>query len=129
MTRLTKCGAFSTTRRKLSPGDMSSTVKYLPIELTGFRLIERRLMAAICVRFGLPIHEPGIVKTVDLAIRVNEQAKLRGIRSESGRAALPVTIHGWSPARAEAMFLKQFHSLAADLKKIAACTVVQSQES
>lgn len=109
-------------------GDLSSTIKHLP-ELTAFRLMERRIMASICLRFGLPVHEPGIVKTVDTAIRVNEQMKLRGIRSGSDRAALPATIHGWAPARAESMFLKQFHALSADLKKLAACTSVESQES
>ncbi len=91
-------------------GDMSSPLKALP-EFAAFRLLERRIMSAICLRFGLPMHEPAIVRQCDTAIRCNERRALRGAVPKYGERPLPASIEGWSPKKAEAMFLAQFHSL------------------
>lgn len=91
-------------------GDLSSPVKHLG-DMSAYRVLEKRVMAAICGRFNLPLREPPIVKQMDMAIRTKERIVLRGRTPRAGDPTLPITIHCWSPERAETMFLQQFHAL------------------
>lgn len=95
-------------------GDMAAPIKNLP-ELTTYRLMERRLTAAICKKFGLPFNEPPAVKSIDQHIRVNEQSVLKGRKLLKGETELPVTIECWSPEKAESLFLEKFHEITSQL--------------
>jgi hypothetical protein len=104
-------------------GDLSAPIKNMP-ELSVYRLLESRIMAAVCTRFGLSLREPQIVRDTDIAIRTVERAKLRNEAPPSGAFCLPVIIEGWPPVEAEMMFLKQFHALAEACRDLS----FQSQE-
>lgn len=91
-------------------GDLAAPIKHLP-ELATYRLLERRMMAAVCGKFGLPLKEPAIVSLVDTQIRIKERVALRGRVPSPDDPQLPVTIECWSPAVAQRMFMERFHAL------------------
>ena len=91
-------------------GDLAGPIKHLP-EFTAYRTLEKRIMAAICTRFNLPLIQPSVVSDVDLLIRTSERIFLKGHVARKDEARLSVELHGWSPAEAESLFLEQFHSL------------------
>lgn len=91
-------------------GDLASPVKHLP-ELSMYRLLERRLMAAVCGHFYLPLKEPAIVTLVDTQIRVLERIELRGRARQDDDPILPITIGCWTPEKAQRMFMERFHAL------------------
>jgi len=95
-------------------GDMSAPVKGLP-ELAPFRLLERRVSAAILTQFGLPLEAPTIVKKIDQFIRVNEQMELQNVKPAKDAVLIPVALALWPPSVAEQMFLDRFNDLQSQL--------------
>lgn len=81
--------------------------------LGGYLDAERRIMAVVCERFGLPPEMPADVKDVDDAILIDEREqimarppvdwKLQGER-------LGVFINCWSPDEARLRFLSEFEA-------------------
>ena len=93
-------------------GDVSSPLKGL---LRDYRVIEARVNAAICRRFGLPPILSDAVKRVDLAMLKTEQAQLMRNRDNwpmlSGFEAFAIELPCWTPEVAEAMFLQRVEEL------------------
>lgn len=96
--------------------DIVRPLKHAP-ELAGYRDIERAVQAAVCVRFGLPIEQPGIVKEVDLLVGRAEVRDL--VRVPKGwhytEAAHPTPIKALPPMTARRAFMKRFKELAAEM--------------
>jgi hypothetical protein len=85
--------------------------------LTGWKEIEARIMAAVCSRFDLSSQEPAEVKAVDLAITRDEQIALMSpCARDWGHLPPPVgaDILGLSPNEAKALFLSRFAELKSD---------------
>jgi uncharacterized protein len=82
--------------------------------LTGWQPMEDRIMEAVCVRFNLPMTEPAIVKSFDIAICADERAAFMA-PCQREWAALPAPIGAnircLSPTVAEGMFLDRFAAL------------------
>jgi hypothetical protein len=81
-----------------------------------YRVAERRLMRAVCERFGLDPEEPKEVKTLDSRVLENEALELMppipGRKTWTGHRPVPdVEIRCWSPRRAEAQFLRRYELL------------------
>jgi uncharacterized protein len=57
--------------------DIARPVKHQP-EFEFYRVVEKRLMRAVCERFGLPEEEPEVVKYWDQRLLVSEQLLLMG---------------------------------------------------
>jgi hypothetical protein len=55
--------------------DLSTPLKHAP-GLEGYRLIERKIMAAVCDHFGMSRHEPLSVKHADRCVLTSEMADL-----------------------------------------------------
>ncbi|MGU3541150.1 hydrolase [Methylobacterium sp. A54F] len=90
----------------------------------GYKAVERRLLAAIRARFGLPEPSPAfaeLVKRADRAAAYHEATRLAGFSAdEAGRFfGAPGTLdpeaaalaEPWPTARAEQRFLARFHAL------------------
>lgn len=76
---------------------------------------ERRLMRAICRRFGLPLEEPQAVRLYDAVLLATEVRDLmhgdRNYWSKIHAEALPGRIRPWGPDVAEYEFLRLFELL------------------
>ena len=84
---------------------------YLP----GYKDAERKVMRAVCERFGLYPEEPVEVSVLDKRILGDEAAQVMSHPPEKWYyigEPLHVTIQGWLPAQAEAEFLDRFCRLA-----------------
>lgn len=83
--------------------------------LEGYWGIENRLMECICLRFGLPLIQPDIVKEIDTRILGNERDQVMAPPPEPWYAVgepLPgVRIWCWTPERARTEFLARFEVL------------------
>lgn len=82
--------------------------------LTNYRVIEARVMSAVCERFGLIGDMPAEVKDADDRILVDERAALMAPCEADWNLrgpALGVHIEGWAPVEAEQAFLALFQSL------------------
>lgn len=80
--------------------------------LVGYRDLERRVMAAVCDRFGLPREEPPEVKRIDGAILADEAAQLMApppMPWDLPEPPLGVWIDPWKPERAREEFLTAFY--------------------
>ncbi|MCW5830179.1 MAG: metal-dependent phosphohydrolase [Deltaproteobacteria bacterium] len=81
-----------------------------------YREIERKVMAAVCQRFGLPEEEPATVKRADLIMLVTEARDLCGPGWEEWgirQAPLPERLaQPLHPELARTLFLEKFRSLA-----------------
>lgn len=77
--------------------------------LDTYQAIERRLMHAVCQRFGLPDRMPLSVAGADHRILLTERAALMAAPpvpwAQDVMVPLPVTIKCWAPAVARAEFL------------------------
>lgn len=93
-------------------GDCSRPVKYLPM-MQGYRMLERRIMDAVCVRFGLPLGMPPIVKFFDNVAVATEQRDLTRTPPEliEPYPKLRGRIVPMQPHEAEAMYLTYFRIL------------------
>lgn len=82
-------------------------------DLIGWKPIQKRVMGAVCVRFGLPLDEPPEVKAADGALLSDEKMALMA-EGPAWTGMLPplgATILGLSPTDAKALFLERFHEL------------------
>lgn len=82
--------------------------------IAGYSEIEARIMRAICVRFGLHLDAPSIVKTFDRRILSDERDQNMAAPPEpwSGMLApLGVTLQFWTPEQARAEFLAEFENI------------------
>lgn len=80
-----------------------------------YRVAERALMVAVCVRFGLPVKEPHAVRLADSTLLATEARDLMPYRPEHWASLttmpLPEPIRPWHPATARAAFLAAFKEL------------------
>lgn len=87
-------------------------------QLPGYMAIEDRVWVAVCQRFGLEPELPALVKEADNRILLTEWAALMS-RAESiwptlaGLVPLPVSVAGWSPVKAEILYLERLALLTA----------------
>lgn len=83
-----------------------------------YRAIERRLMVAVCKRFGLPIVEPEIVREADAVILATEVRDLmhgdRPYWAKLTHAPDAGRIRPWAPDVAEFEFLRRYRALTGD---------------
>lgn len=99
--------------------DLAAPVKHMP-EMLEYRVMEARLMCAICERFGLAPTMPRSVVTADRALLATEfrdvttMNDLQWIKDECGFAPLShLRINPWPPAIARQTFLARFAELTA----------------
>jgi 5'-deoxynucleotidase YfbR-like HD superfamily hydrolase len=79
-----------------------------------WKLLEARIMAAVCERFGLHPEEPKFVKYIDMAITSDERdALMSPCERDWGDLPPPIgaAIVGLHPEAAEAYFLNRFAAL------------------
>ncbi|MEO1721009.1 MAG: phosphohydrolase [Pseudomonadota bacterium] len=82
--------------------------------LPGFAAIEKKIMAAVCTHFGLPLQEPTEVKRVDTAILVDEAQQLMDGDISGWHLPEPplgVKLRPWSPEQARHVFLSRARAL------------------
>lgn len=95
-------------------GDMVWPLKNV---ISEFEVVEDRLMAVICERFGLAPEQPAEVREYDRRIVVDERDALvrwpnpLAFGALEGKAPLGLAIHGWHPARAEEEYLHRLVAL------------------
>lgn len=96
-------------------GDLSAPLKHQP-EMAEYRGAEKRVMAAVCEKFGLPLDEPQEVKDADRRMLLTEARDLgldvTGWYTEFSPFEEKIT--PWSPARAEREFLDRYAELTGD---------------
>lgn len=94
--------------------DITKPLKRQP-DLAGYRVVEARVQAAICEKFGLAADEPAMVKAADQLVLRTEQRDLMAMPDGwMPRDTLPMTIRPQSPRQAECAFLLRFHELRAE---------------
>jgi uncharacterized protein len=81
-----------------------------------YKLVEDKLMAAICARFGLPPVQPAEISDIDLRLVIDEKAALLGPApmpwgALEGLEPVGADIQAWLPYEAEARFLTRFAEL------------------
>lgn len=102
-------------------GDVSSPLKQL---LPDYKVIEQRIEAAICAKFGLPFPLHPTIKKADLRMLVTERREFMPAplpeyaqtdaiawSSFDGIKPLPWTLIAWSAEQAQSMFLERFYEL------------------
>lgn len=96
-------------------GDVSRPLKAL---LPDYKLIERRVEAAVLARFGLPAQLPPEVKAADLVLLATEKRDLMPPHPHTwvdcqGVTPLATRIEPWGPVLARHTFLARFEELRA----------------
>lgn len=97
-------------------GDIPSWLKHQP-EFAGLRRLERRIMDAVCARFGLPFEMPAEVHAADRRLMATEVRDLmRPVHPTwaeylRGVEPLPGHIEPWSDSCVEAEFRFQYRRL------------------
>jgi hypothetical protein len=97
-------------------GDLPSPIKHLP-EFKAFRDLDKRIMRAICDRYGLPHEMPGSVRWADRVAFATEVRDLMTPDPElwgpwaDGIQPIPEPIRDWSAEWARTAFLKRFEQL------------------
>ena len=93
-------------------GDVSKPLKDM---LPDYRVIERRIEAAVLGRFGLSLPLPPAVKEADIVMLATEQRALMRNRDDwdytRGRAPLDIDIRCLPPTEARHEFIERFHVL------------------
>ncbi|KIO49615.1 metal-dependent phosphohydrolase [Nitrosospira sp. NpAV] len=94
-------------------GDITRPLKQL---LPEYKLIEKRVEAAIFKRFGLPLELPACIKQADLIMLATEQRDLMPAHDDewsliTGIKPYHQKIGACSPAAARALFLERFQDL------------------
>jgi len=103
--------------------DLPTPLKSDPTIGHAYRIAEARIMAVICQRFDLPIHEPAEVRTADAVLLATEVRDLMAGRPAhwgNGQITQPPLrekIEPWEPRRAEWAFLQAFGALQTEIKK------------
>jgi len=101
-------------------GDMIRPIKHTP-EMAAFRRIEKRVQAAVCIRYGLAIEEPRSVKEADGILLATERRDLLAplaaseedwLHGAESFGPLPWSLHAMPPRRAEHEFLARFNNLS-----------------
>ncbi len=94
-------------------GDVSKPLKDL---LPDYRLIEKRVEAAVLARFGVQTPLPPTIKEADVVMLATEQVQLMANRDDwnytRGRKPLDMALPAWSPDEARARFLARFAEVA-----------------
>lgn len=94
---------------------MADLIRPVKPFVDGYKDIEDSVMDAVCIRFGLPLTMPSIVKEADNRILNDEM--MQNMEEPPVPWSLPdprplgVTLQFWSPAEAEAAFLDMFAEL------------------
>lgn len=94
-------------------GDMIRPVKHHPT-MRPFRVIEDRIMLAVCEKFGLPPKMPASVKDIDSRICLTEGDLLLPNKPEPWNIPgppVPANIQCWPPRTAKRKFLERFKEL------------------
>jgi hypothetical protein len=89
-------------------------IKKLP-EMAPYRAIEKNLMDAIAITFGLPVDEPEEVRAADRVLLRTEARDLHLISSDwccYSVVPLSIKIEPISPREAEGYFIKRFNELS-----------------
>ena len=94
-------------------GDVASPLKAL---LPDYKVLEKRVEAAVLARFGLPAELPPCVKRADLVMLATEQRDLMPAHDDTWAIIrdvkpLAMTIEPCGPQWARAIFLKRFAEL------------------
>ena len=95
-------------------GDVASPLKQL---LPDYKIIEKRVEAALFAAFGIPHPLPGIVKHFDLVLLSTEQRDLMPPHDDeweilAGVAPTREVINPWHPEKARVEFLNTWKALA-----------------
>lgn len=95
-------------------GDIVGPLKQL---LPDYKVVEKRVEAAIAAKFGLPLTMAPEIKHADLRLLRTEQRDLTSGHADSWNGLdaykpLQQTIHGWKPEEAAEMFLRKFERLS-----------------
>lgn len=96
--------------------DLPRPLKRLP-ELAGYLEAERRVMEAVCVRFGLPSAEPqGLRHADDLLLATERRDLMAPSDADWGPLPepLPERIEPWPATHAEELFLARFSQLCGE---------------
>lgn len=98
---------------------MGDMIRPLKRHMPSFAAAEDRLMAVICVRFGLDPVMPAEVHEADSRILVDERNALMAPPplpwpGDERVERLGVEIHGWSPSEAEARYLARLRELTSE---------------
>ena len=101
-------------------GDMNRPLKHFTAAGPAYCEIEERVERVIFKKFGLPYPMSPEVKAADIQMLYAEKAQLMNVteatKYESKKwgtdeTEAPITIHRWTPRRAEKVFLKRFAEL------------------
>lgn len=99
--------------------DLSSPVKHNWFSLWGYRRLERKNMAAIAAKFGLPAEMPACVHEADQRMLRTEQCQLMPYCEHTpiwAKDAVPgLEVSGWLPAEGEVKFMNRFYELTRGL--------------
>lgn len=81
--------------------------------LAGYKDSERRVMAAVCERFGLPPEMPAIVHEADTRIIGDERANMAQCVEPWASTGEPlgIRLEYWIPEQAEREFLATYHAI------------------
>ena len=94
--------------------DVARPVKMHPT-MDGYREAEKRIMAAVCERFDLPLVEPACVKDADTRMMVTEARDLMPPNAVWASYGVDpyenIHVSSWHPATARDIFLARFESL------------------
>jgi hypothetical protein len=93
---------------------VTDVIRPVKPHLVGYREIEARIMRAICVRFGLHLDMPFIVKTLDNRILADERNQNMVMTSDpwiNTGPPLDVTLSFWTPEEARAEFISEFERI------------------
>lgn len=93
-------------------GDIIHPLKTTP-QYEAYRIIEDRLMAAICEKFGLPVDMPEEVHDIDMLVRYTEMRDFGSIPEEFwiNETMLDYKIVPLTPVKAKILFLNTFSRL------------------
>lgn len=83
-------------------------------QFDNFKMVEHKLMKAICTKFKLPFEEPPSVKAADVQLLVTEARDLMVNKRSDWELKvepLPFKIEAWTPDQAEDNFMKRFGEL------------------
>lgn len=96
-------------------GDM---VRPLKLSMPDYRVVEDRIMSAICQRFGIPAECPAEVKEADSRILLDERAVVLGPTPQpwsdyiEGLSPLGVGIMAWDPEWAKVQYSRRLGELS-----------------